>query len=168
MVVDGGSEICKQQQQSSFRLKRLASSSKSKTQCTGLCCKDKDCTIPLRVNRHCYGISCERKELCQIVFEQLKDFQGHRVDKRDADEDDEDDNSRDWISDHGKALGIYQKRETLGLNTSDVEQSLLGKRQNTKEPDFPAFLITRSKRNSLEDGFKKNAVVFSNQSKSLK
>ena len=156
----GTNDICEQQEQSSFQLKRLAPSSRSKQQCSELCCKESSCSIPLLVRRHCYGISCAKKELCQVVFEQLKEFQGHRVDKRDAEEDDEENGSGRWEKDQGKALNIYQNRTSL--NIGDDGLSLHEKDEGPIVQGFPAFLISRAKRGIQEE---ENLLSVHNQSK---
>lgn len=166
MAVEGNNDICKQQQQSSFGVTRLSASSDSKEQCAEFCCKDSRCTIPLRVKKHCYGVYCAKKELCQIVFEQLKDFQGHRVDKRDADDEDDDENgSENWEGDQKKALGIYQKRDNFGLNVTDDTQYLYGREGGSSNQGFPAFLVMRPKRELLEDRGKLAAIDVNNSSK---
>ena len=160
LLVSGSSDICEQQQQSSFQLKRLSSSSKSKKQCSELCCKDTACVIPFLARKHCYGISCAKKELCQVVFEQLKDFQGHRVDKRDTDEDDGDNGLESWEKDQGKALNIYQNK--TGLNVGDDGISFYEKEEGPTAQEFPAFLIARARRGLQDHGSK---LSMSNQSK---
>ena len=162
MLVYGSNDICEQQQQSSFQLKRLSSSSKSKKQCSELCCKDTACVIPFLVRKHCYGISCAKKELCQVVFEQLKDFQGHRVDKREIDEDDGDNGLERWEKDQGKALNIYQNKTSL--NIGDDGFSFYEKEEGPKVPEFPAFLIARTKRGIQDDG---SLLSMNNKSKKI-
>ena len=166
-MVEGSSEICEQQEQSSFRLKRLSSKSTTKEQCLELCCKEEGCSIPLRVKKHCYGISCAKKELCQVVFEQLKEFQGHRVDKRDVEDEDEENGSGNWENDQGKALGIYQKRESLALNITDDDLPAYGKRQGEQGQEFPAFLIARTKGDLQDNSRNGNLTISYHESKGI-
>ena len=137
MVVRGTTDICEQQEQSSFQLKKLGSSSSTK-KCAKLCCKDSKCTIPLKVKQHCYSVTCAKPELCQIVYEQLKQFEGHRVDKRETDDDDDD----DWQHDHGIDLSVYQKRDLFNTaNRTLREASYQGGSEGLSESVFAAFLI---------------------------
>ena len=161
VLVNGNNDICEQQQQSSFQLKRLSPSSKSKEKCSELCCKETACSIPLLVRKHCYGVYCAKKELCQVVFEQLKDFEGHRVDKRDADDDEDDGNDPGpWEKDQWRALDIYQNR--TNLTAGDDGFSFYEKDAETMVQDFPAYLIARTKRGLQED---KKLLPVNNQSK---
>ena len=159
VLANGNNDICEQQQQSSFQLKRLSTSSKSKEQCSELCCKETACSIPLHVRRHCYGVYCAKKELCQVVFEQLKDFEGHRVDKRDADDDDDENNPGPWQKDQRRALDIYQNATNL---TADDDGFSFYEKDAGAMQDFPAYLIARTKRGLQED---KILLPVNNQSK---
>ncbi|XP_065051746.1 uncharacterized protein LOC135681293 isoform X2 [Rhopilema esculentum] len=152
IAVEGSSEICKQQEESSFHLRKLSSTVKSSQKCAELCCKDSKCTIPLQTKHHCYGIACAKKELCQVIFEQLKNFQGHRVDKREAEDDDDEEHDQSyWQNDHGRALSIYKKQDTESVHNETVESFVSGIESTQHEGNFPAFLITRERRNLLEE-----------------
>ena len=140
--MNGVSDICEQQQQSSFHLWRLSKSTKTNKRCAELCCKDSKCTIPIRVKKRCYGITCAKKDLCQVIYEQLKDFQGHRVDKRDVeDEDEELEETGTWETDHGKELSIYQKRDGFKIDNSSFVTTSNQTGAGVVNKGFPAFLI---------------------------
>ena len=106
----------------------------------------------MQTKHHCYGIVCAKKELCQVILEQLKNFQGHRVDKREAEDDDDEKQEQSyWQNDHGRALSIYKKQDTESVHNETVESFVSGIESKQHGDNFPAFLITRERRNLLEE-----------------
>lgn len=85
----GNRELCEQQAESSFRFLRIGNT-ESKERCYDLCCQHKQCQVAIQSGTSCFGLHCARKEVCNLVSEQLAQFEGHRVDKRSIDDLDDD------------------------------------------------------------------------------
>ena len=145
-------DICKQQAQSSFQLRNLGHTTSSK-KCYTLCCKDKDCNVALKQGRHCYAIKCTRKDICQLIYEQLKHFEGHRVDKRENDEEGE--QEFDWDNvDTSVAAGLSQ---LLKSKNARGTQFYGGVTRTTEGEHFPAYLLQQTQQ-LQELGLSKDGV----------
>lgn len=85
------SSQCHQQKRNAFQFHSLGHS-KSKHKCNELCCRLPKCQLAIYTHssRRCYGLACSNAQLCNFINGQLKQFAGHRVDKRSISEDDTD------------------------------------------------------------------------------
>ena len=91
LVSTANRELCEQQADSAFRFLRIGNTD-DKENCYNLCCQHKECEVAIHSRNICFGIHCARKEVCNLISEQLSSFEGHRVDKRSTDDVDD-----EWV-----------------------------------------------------------------------